>query len=65
MTEAGVEEVKVLLPGSGEVNQPPGNIFIYHDVFMIGLSVYNVKACFCFRFGMMSSLQRCIKEAGL
>lgn len=35
----GVEEIKVLLPGSDEVNQPPGNTFICFDVFLLHLSV--------------------------
>uniref|UniRef100_A0A671XA15 Glucosidase alpha, neutral C n=1 Tax=Sparus aurata TaxID=8175 RepID=A0A671XA15_SPAAU len=34
----GVEEIKVLLPGSDEVNQPPGNTFICFDVFLLHLS---------------------------
>jgi len=29
VTEAGVQQVAVLLPGSTEVNEPPGNTFIY------------------------------------
>lgn len=35
----GVEEIKVLLPGCDEVNQPPGNTFICFDVFLLHLSV--------------------------
>lgn len=30
ITDPGVQEVKVLFPGSGEVNQPPGDPFIHY-----------------------------------
>lgn len=39
VTEPGVREVKVLFPGFGEVNQTPGNIFIYSNVFVTHLGV--------------------------
>lgn len=61
VTEPGLQEVKVSLPGSGEVNQLPANIFICSNIFISA----DVKVCFCFRFGMMSTLQRCTKEARL
>uniref|UniRef100_A0A8C9ZS90 Glucosidase alpha, neutral C n=1 Tax=Sander lucioperca TaxID=283035 RepID=A0A8C9ZS90_SANLU len=42
VTEAGVQEVRVLIPESGEVNQPPGNIYTFqclHDTRRCGCGI--------------------------
>ena len=57
VTEAQVKEVKVLLPGSNEVN-----IWI-HTYYASAWIIY--LRCFWFRFGTTSTLQRSLKEAGL
>uniref|UniRef100_A0A3Q1EHJ7 Glucosidase, alpha; neutral C n=1 Tax=Acanthochromis polyacanthus TaxID=80966 RepID=A0A3Q1EHJ7_9TELE len=42
VTEPGVREVKVLLPRSGEVNEPAGNTFYYETVVDFGVSSVQV-----------------------
>uniref|UniRef100_A0A3Q3XRP1 Uncharacterized protein n=1 Tax=Mola mola TaxID=94237 RepID=A0A3Q3XRP1_MOLML len=39
VTDPGVQEVKVLFPGSGEVNQPPGSLALCLNVFIMSLIV--------------------------
>lgn len=65
VTEPGVKEVDVLLPGCGEVNRPPGNMSVLPAVVVFLLTV-DVTLSFVpvFRSGLMFTLQRPTKEAG-
>uniref|UniRef100_A0A671XBB1 Glucosidase alpha, neutral C n=1 Tax=Sparus aurata TaxID=8175 RepID=A0A671XBB1_SPAAU len=67
----GVEEIKVLLPGSDEVNQPPGNTFICFDGLADGELYlddghsfsYRDRKAFCLRrFNMLSGRLLCRED---
>lgn len=60
VTDKGVREVQVLLPGSGEVNRPPGGAVVFSD-----RCVSSDKACVCCQVWYEVSSAKAHKGGGM